>query len=43
MSIDLDKIIQSMNLPKEITTFKELELLSDEIDEKIIETMVDKT
>jgi len=40
MPFNLDEILRSMNLPKKAVTFNELELLSDEIDDKIIEIIV---
>jgi len=39
--INLDEIIKSMNLPKRISSLEELELLSDEIDDKIMEMMIE--
>ena len=40
--IDLGEIIESMNLPKRISSLEELELLADEIDDKIMEMMVER-
>ena len=40
--IDLDEIINSMNLPKRISSLEELELLADEIDDNIMEMMVER-
>jgi len=40
--IDLGKIIESMNLPKRISSLEELGLLADEIDDKIMEMMIER-
>lgn len=40
-SWNLDEILESLNLPKQEVTQEELLLLSDEIDDKILEKMVE--